>query len=148
MPHFGLMDADSMAPEDAELLRARLHLRAARRRFLQGKVSSGVSVLFDAFMSSLRWYVLSPGRLVSLKVEPGTDINDERNIFEALVRSRVLDGKLSFDYFNQLTEDAVNKKLCNFDYTRVLRDVEDAMTVLGVMPFDERELPQERQDAA
>ncbi len=148
MPHFGFMDESRMTPGDAELLRTRLHLRAARRRFLQGKVSTGVSVLFDALNSALRWYVLSPGRPTSLKVRPGEDLNDEGTVFKTLVRSKVLDGKFDYGRFNLLTEDAVNKKLCNFDYTDLLRDVESLMTVLGVMPFDERELPPEKPDAA
>ncbi len=145
MPHFGHMDEGKMTRQDAELMRARLHLRAARRRFLQGRIGTGVSVLFDAFISSIRWYALSPG--LSLDLNPGDDPNDERALFYALVRSGILDGRPDYDGFNAVMEDAVEGRLKDLDYTEMLRDVEYAMTRLGVMPFDLRGLPPEAPDA-
>ena len=144
MPHFGHMEDVSMPPEKAELFRARLHIRAARRRFRQGKVSSGISVLFDSFISALRWYVASPGNILKLDIRPGDDLNDEQSIYGVLVRSGVLDGRFGYGPFYKLMEDAVNKKLSNFDFESLLKEVEAVITALGVMPFDEASLPPEK----
>lgn len=139
MPHFGLMDEGSMTPGDAELLRTRLHIRAARRRLGQGKVATGLVTLFDALLSALRWHAIALEKM-EVNFNPG----DERAVYEALVASGTLDGRLDFDSFNSLAEDAVEGRLQGYDYTPLLGEFESVMTALGIMPFDEAALPPER----
>lgn len=143
MPHFGLMDESKMTPGDAELLRTRLHIRAARRRLRQGKVSTALVTFFDALLSALRWYVLSGGQSDARNLDP----DDERAVYDALVASGTLDGRLDFGSFSTLAEDAVDGRLQGDDYTALLEDFESVMTTLGVMPFDEAALPPERPGA-
>ena len=146
MPHFGHMDASLMDPEDAELFRSRLHLRAAKRRFRQGRTTTGISVLYDSFLSALRYYAASPVRMATLDIRAGEDIKDERAIYLALVRSGILSGTPDFDSFTSLVESSVDKEICSYDYVKPLGEVEEALTRLGVMPFDLETLPPEKPD--
>lgn len=146
MPHFGLIDKLDFRPEDENLVRARLHLRSARRRLRQGKTPIGLSTLFDAFLAAIRWYVASPERRSGLDVLEGDDMADESSVYELLIRSGVLDGRPDFKSFSNVVEDALDQRISNFDYSTTLSEVETVMTRLGVMPFDEDDLPPESPD--
>ena len=52
-------------------------------------------------------------------------------------------GRFDYDAFDRLTEHALNNELETFDPREVLAGFETLMTELGVMPFDEEELPRE-----
>ena len=45
MPHFGLMNPEELGPKQSALQRARLHIRAGKRRLSQGKISAGIVTL-------------------------------------------------------------------------------------------------------
>ncbi|GAB4388145.1 MAG: hypothetical protein Kow0025_05650 [Thermodesulfovibrionales bacterium] len=143
MPHFGLMDPGALGPEKAALQRARLHIRAGRRRLRQGKISAGIVTIYDALVHAMEWYALSPERRKGLKVKEGEKLNDERALFRVLVRSGVLDGSFDYSTMDSLVEEALLGDMAGFDYRPVLSAVESALTQLGVMPFDEAGLPAE-----
>jgi len=63
--------------------------------------------------------------------------------YAVLVRSGVLDGRFDFDAFDRLTEHALLNEMPGYDYRAVLKGVEAVMEQLGVMPFDEADLPPE-----
>lgn len=148
MPHAGLMDADALGPEAAALQQAKLHLRSGRRRLRQGKIAAGVVTLYDALISALQWYVYGPERRQRLRQEEGEDLNDERTLFAVLIRSGVLDGRFTYDKVDAAVERAcaaelAGKELTDFDETAFLSGVDAVMVQLGVLPFDEAELPAE-----
>lgn len=143
MPHAGLMDERQLGPIEGPLQRARLHIRAGKRRLRQGKISAGIATLYDALNGALQWYIGSRERRAALSIEPGADLNDDRAIFRTLVRSGVLDGAFDFDAFDRLTEQALQEELPGYDYREVLAAIESVMRQLGVMPFNESELPPE-----
>jgi hypothetical protein len=143
MPHAGLMDERRLGPIEGPLQRARLHIRGGKRRLRQGKISAGIAAIYDALSGALQWYVASPGRLAALAIDPGADLNDDRTVFRTLVRSGVLDGRFDFDAFDRLTERALHEDLAGYDYRETLAGIESVMRQLGVMPFDESELPPE-----
>ncbi len=143
MPHFGLMDEDTLGPEAGPFQRARLHMRAGRRRLRQGKISAGIVTLYDAMLSALRWYVAGRERRKALDIREGDDLTDDRDVFAVLTRSGVLDGKFDYAAFDSLVEKAMNDEMPDYDYRDVVKGVEDVMTQLGLMPFDEAELPPE-----
>jgi predicted DNA-binding protein (UPF0278 family) len=137
------MDSDALGPERAALQRAKLHIRGGRRRLRQGRISAGIVTLSDALAYAMQWYVLSPWRREALKVEEEEKLFDDKTAYRVLVRSGVLDG--SFDYleFDRLVDRALAEEIEGFDYGGTLRGVEKVMEQLGVMPFDESELPPE-----
>jgi hypothetical protein len=144
MPHFGLMNTqDSFETEEGALLRARLHIRAGKRRLRQGKISAGILTLYDAFLFALRWYLASPGRKKALAPGDETDVKDEKQVFDLLRRAHIVTGDFDNDAFDLLVEKAAREEMPNYDYTATLRDFEELMTQLGVMPFDEDTLPPE-----
>jgi hypothetical protein len=147
MPHFGLMDATKMSEADAALLRVRLHLRGARRRFQRGMLAAGIASLYDALQCAMRWYILSPDHRMQLGIADGEDFGDDKDIFAVLARGGVLDTSFDFDAFESLVERALQDESFQFDAPRVLAQIERVMTALGVMPFDEAALPPEKQDA-
>ncbi len=142
MPHAGLMDERSLGPEEGPLLRARLHIRGGKRRLRQGKIAAGIVTLSDALNGALEWYIASPERRKALIVR-GDNFNDDRSVYEVLVRSGVLDGQFNFNDFDKLLEGALGGEMPGYDYTQMLDGIERVMMQLGVMPFDEALLPPE-----
>jgi hypothetical protein len=142
MPHFGLMNPDALGVEAAALQRARLHIRAGRRRLRQGKISAGLGTLYDALSFALEWYVAAPDRRETLPIKEGDDLRDDRTFFALLVKDGRIDGRFDFGAFKDLVEAAPYESSV-YDYAEILKQVESFMTRLGVMPFEESELPAE-----
>ncbi len=143
MPHFGLMDEDVLGPEAAALMRAKLHIRGGKRRLRQGKISIGIITLYDAVVMALQWYVTSPERREKLLIEDGEDLKDDQAVFGILKRSGIFDSDLDYGTFNALVEKALKHEMPGFDCAETLVFIESVMTQLGIMPFDENELPPE-----
>ncbi len=143
MPHAGLMDANALGHEKALLMRARLHIRGGKRRLRQGKISAGIVTLHDALSAAREWYMVSPARRKRLSVGGDDDMNDDKTIFNLLRRSGVLDASFDYESFDGLVEKALDKELAGYDYSGIIKGIESVMTQLGVMPFDESELPPE-----
>jgi hypothetical protein len=137
------MNEAALGPESGPLQRARLHLRGGKRRLREGKTAAGIATLYDALDGAMQWYVASPERRAGLSIGPREDLNDDRTLYRVLVRSRVLDGTFDFDAFDRLTERALHEELSGYDAAGLLAKLENVMTQLGVMPFDEASLPPE-----
>jgi hypothetical protein len=142
MPHFGLMDPDALGAEAAALQRARLHIRGGRRRLRQGKISAGLGTLYDALLSALEWYMASPDRRKNLPIQDDDNLRDDRTVFALLVKAGVIDGRFDYGAFKDLVEAAPYESSI-YGYTEILDRVESVMARLGVMPFDESQLPPE-----
>ncbi len=143
MPHFGLLDEDALGPEASELQRARLHIRSARSRLNGGMVHEGISTMFDALLSSLRWYVISPARAAGLDVRQGEDLNDERVVCDVLKRSGVIEPSFDFGRICDIEDGLLEGGLKGLDHNALAGEMEAVMEALGVIPFDEDELPPE-----
>ncbi len=143
MPHAGLMDEKALGPEEGPLQRARLHIRGGRRRLRQGKIPAGIITLYDAISAALEWYFASQERRSGLIIRENDDLREDRTLYEILTRSGVLDGAFDYTKFNELVEDVLYRERAACDHEEVLRGIESVMIRLGVMPFDEKELPPE-----
>jgi hypothetical protein len=143
MPHDGLMDERALGPEHGPLQRARLHIRGGRRRLRQGKTAAGIVTLYDALEGALTWFVASAERRQLLRIHEGENLNDERALFRILQRSGFLDQSFDYDAFDRIVERATREEMSDFDYRDMLSQFESVMTQLGVMPFDEGDLPPE-----
>jgi hypothetical protein len=141
MPHFRLIDEKKLGPSLYLLMRARLHIRGGKRRLQTGHISLGLITLYDALNAAMEWYVTLPEHKEKLPVSESDNLNDDNCVFDVLVRSGVIDGRFSYHAFNKLVDRALKDELSSFDYSDVVRNVESVMHQLGVMPFDERELP-------
>lgn len=137
------MDEDILGPEAGPLQRARLHIRGGRRRLRQGKISAGIVTLYDAMLSAFRWFVANPERRDKLDIMDGEDMTDERAVFAILTRSGILDDRFDYGEFERLVDWAADHEMPDYDYHLTLKGVEHVMTQLGVMPFDEKDLPPE-----
>jgi hypothetical protein len=137
------MDERSLGPVEGPLQRARLHIRGGKRRLRQGKISAGIVTLSDALNGAMQWYIAEPGRRAKLSVLEGENLNEDRVMYRVLVRSRALNGTFDFEAFDRLVEQALREEMPEYDYRRLLGEFEAVMTQLGVMPFDENELPAE-----
>ncbi len=137
------MDEETLGPVEGPLQRARLHLRGGKRRLREGKISAGIATLYDALNGALQWYIAAPGRRLKLTIRDGENLNDDKVVYSVLVRSGVLDRSFDFEAFDRLTERALNQEMPGYDYRELLKGIEQVMTRLGVMPFDEAQLPPE-----
>ncbi len=143
MPHFGLMDEYALGPVEGPLMRAKLHLRSGRRRLRQGKISLGILTLYDALNMAMQWYIAVPQRKSKLQIRDRDNLNNDSALFSVLIRSGVLDGSFDYDSLNELVDEALIKEMSSYDYSGTLKGIESVMTRLGVLPFDESELPPE-----
>ncbi len=143
MPHFGLMDEAALGPVEGPLMRAKLHIRGGKRRLRQGKISYGIITLYDALVSAMQWYVASPERIKDLRIDENDNMKIDKTLFSILLRSGVVDDSFDYEAFDKLVENALYNSMYGFDYKEVLESYETFMTQLGVMPFDENELPLE-----
>ena len=141
-PHFGLMDSEALGPERAALQRARLHLRGGRRRLRQGKTSAGVVAIYDALTSAMEWFCASPDRRSRMRSAPEA-FPDDRSLYAALVSAGILNGDFDFDLFNLIVDRALVSEIASDDASGILGGVESVFTQLGVLPFDDEELPPE-----
>jgi hypothetical protein len=144
MPHFGLMDTrDSFEKPEGALLRARLHIRGGKRRLRQGKISAGIVTLYDALLFALRWYAFSPENRKALGIQLKDALSDEKRVFNLIKIADLFPVEFDYDEFDALVEKAADDEMSDYDYFGMLRDFEEFMTGLGVMPFNESELPPE-----
>ncbi len=137
------MDEKALGPVEGPLQRARLHIRGGKRRLHQGKISAGIATLYDALNGAMQGYIAAPERKARLDIEQGENLNDDRVVYNVLVRSGILDGSFDFDTFDRLTERALHQEMPDYDYRDLLKNIEHVMAQLGVMPFDESLLPPE-----
>jgi hypothetical protein len=143
MPHFGLINENSLGPVEGPLMRAKLHIRGGRRRLNQGKISLGIITLYDAVISAMQWYISDPSHDNMFNFKDNEDKNDDRVVYEVLTRSGVLDGRFDYNMFNELADRALSEEMPAYDPQDVLKGIESVMTQLGIMPFDEKDLPPE-----
>ncbi len=146
LPHFGLIDEKALGPVEGPLMRAKLHIRGARRRFERGQITDGILALYDALCSAMDWYIAVPERRNSLVTKEGGDLLNDESLYKVLVRSGVLDGSFNYDEMNFVVTKALDKEIREFDWRGFLKKVEPVFTGLGVMPFDEKTLPEERPE--
>lgn len=144
MPHFGLMSTEeSFRTPEGALLRARLHIRAGRRRLSQGKISAGIVTLYDALIFALRWYLMVPQRREELRINEAPDLTDEKAMLRTLESAGIVDGSFDLPAFDKLVEMAAHEEMNDYDYRPMLSRFESLMTRIEVMPFDEAALPPE-----
>ncbi|MDA8085518.1 MAG: hypothetical protein M0Z75_02360 [Nitrospiraceae bacterium] len=146
MPHFGLIDEDALGPVEGPLMRAKLHIRGGRRRFERGKFTDGILAVYDALCSAMQWYIAAPERMRKLRVKKSDDLLNDRNLYAVLVRSRVLDGSFDFEEMNALVARALSEEIRDFDWRGFMGRLVPVFTQLGVMPFDEKILPEEKPE--
>lgn len=137
------MNEDELGPEQAALMRARLHIRGGKRRLSQGKISAGILTLYDALLFGMEWFVLSDDRRETLMVHEQDNLRNDRDTYAVLVRSGVLDGRFDYAAFDSLVEYASNNEMPDYDYPPLVGSIDSVMTQLGIMPFDESQLPPE-----
>jgi hypothetical protein len=137
------MNEEELGPVEGPLQRAMLHIRGGRRRCRQGKISAGIVTFYDALSSAMQWYLALPARRSKLDMVKDEDLLNDRTAYAVLVRSGVLDGRFDFDAFDRLTEHALLNEMPGYDFRAILKGVEAVMEQLGVMPFDEADLPPE-----
>ncbi|MFP3984141.1 MAG: hypothetical protein ACLFV2_10685 [Desulfurivibrionaceae bacterium] len=148
MPHFGLIDEENMAEDEVLLMRARLHLRSGRRRLYEGKLPDAVAVLYDAVWSAMQWVALNSDWWDSETVNRQNELlEDDLRLHELLQRKGIWHRALNYHELRQLVEQALQGSVPEFDRQDLLNRIEALMTVFGVMPFDENELPPEAPDA-
>lgn len=143
MPHAGLMNEGALGPEAGLLQRARLHIRGGKRRLRQGKVPAGLVTLYDALIAAMDWYFASPERKNRLDIRNEDNLGDDKVLYKILVHSGVLDGRFDYVAFDTFIEDVIYGKTMEYDYESLAKGIESVMVQLGVMPFNEEELPAE-----
>jgi hypothetical protein len=136
------MDAAALGPERAALQRARLHVRGGNRRLRQGKISSGIAALADALTHAMQWYCAAPERRARVQAT-AQELLDDRALYAALVRSAVLDGAFDYERFDRVLERALETELPAAAAAGIPEGLAAVFAQLGVLPFDESELPPE-----
>lgn len=146
MPHFGLIDEDALGPVEGPLMRAKLHIRGGRRRFERGMNPDGILAVFDALCSAMQWYIAAPEKRRKLKINEGDNLLNDKSLYAVMVRSGVLDGKFDYEEINTLITRALGEEMKDFEWHGFMKKMEHVFAQLGVMPFDETTLPEEKPE--
>ncbi len=141
-PHFGLMDAGKMNPAEAARLRAKLHWRGGRRRLREQKTAAGIATLYDALLCGLRWYLLvhrseSMGEYTELELE------DEKALFSLGRKAGIIDETMDLAGMQAQVDQALEGGDAVAASITFTGRIESLLTRIGVLPFDEKELPPE-----
>ena len=141
-PHFGLMDPGKMTRPEAALMRAKLHWRGGRRRLREHKTAAGIAALYDAMLYGLRWYFLVH-RPEGTDKRRDDELEDEAVLFSLGRKAGILDETIDPEGMQAL----VDRALGGGDVDSALRSfpgrIELLFTRIGILPFDEQELPPE-----
>ena len=147
MPHFGLMDSEEMNPDEAALLRARLHIRGGKRRLKQGKVPAGIAALHDAIIHGMNWYLLTKHpELLYPGVEYDYDITDGITLLQFLQKTEPFahfSYTDDFHYLSNLLNQALDDRIVSFDQTGYLEIFDKFMNQLGISSVSSDDLPPE-----
>jgi hypothetical protein len=147
MPHFGLMDPEGMKPEDASLLRARLHIRGGKRRISEGKIASGVAALHDALIHGIEWFLVSRHpELISSSSGIEYDLTDDDTLIQLLHKTQAFSDTFyldEFKYIGEILDHALYREMNGFDDKKYLASIHVFMEKIGVEPFSEEDLPSE-----
>jgi hypothetical protein len=144
MPHFGLMDEGKMLPLAAALMRAQLHTRCGRRRMHEGKYPEGVSTLYDAVLSGMRWFALKNEAIHEEIHKRGNSfLENDAEVQQLLAKYGAWPDDIDFDKMQNTAYSALEGNLVGLDPALFLRQIETVLTKLGVAPFDEDKLPPE-----
>ncbi|MFO7606505.1 MAG: hypothetical protein R6W72_09425 [Desulfurivibrionaceae bacterium] len=141
-PHFGLMDENIMTPEDAALMRAKLHWRCGERRLRERKSASGIATLYDALLSGMRWYILT-GQAARPEDFSAEDLENERYVFHLLKKAGLIDSSLNLAKVQDLVDRALMDEDIQPEQEWFFAELEKFLTRLKVLPFDESALPPE-----
>ena len=153
MPHFGLMDPDVLGEVAAARQRSRLHVRSGRRRLREGRRVEGLGTLYDALLSGMRWAVLTV-RDSGLAQDGGAHVLtlDDADLWDSarLYGALRADGAIRRDMLDLARWDEVvdadDSDLDDDEVVALAAQVAEALTHLGILPFDERDLPAEPPD--
>jgi len=141
-PHFGLMDPGKMSRAEAALLRAKLHWRGGRRRLRENKTAAGIATLYDALLCGLRWYFLVHRPEIMGK-QQDEELENEEVLFSLGRQMGILDETIDLAGMRALVDralDGVDDVLAPRSFPGLIALL---LTRIGVMPFDEGELPPE-----
>ena len=141
-PHFDLMDPSTMSPEDGLLMRTKLHWRCGKRRMHENKTSAGLTTLYDALLSAMRWYILSH---LGDKIggDAGEKLENERFVFSILRKEGIIDGTLDMNLIEEAVDNALMEKNLQSNKDTVMQQIEKFLTRINILPFDESKLPPE-----
>lgn len=145
MPHFRHIDYDNLSNEEALLMRARLHIRGGKTRLREGRISLGILTLYDALNTAMQWYISSPDNRKKLRANENDNLKQDDVVAGLLSRAGIF-RQLDYNELNRLVDDALKKDMSSFDYSGLLERIDAVMTQLGVMPFDEADLPPDDTD--
>lgn len=141
-PHFGMMDETKMTKEEALLLRCKLHWRCGVRRVRENKSAAGLATVYDAMLSAMRWYILT-----KLERELGGNgdekLENERFVFSLLRRVGLIDEILNLQFIVETVDRALMEEDVREDQQKVLMLITRLLTKIGILPFDESQLPPE-----
>lgn len=141
-PHFGRMDADRMSPEDALLLRARLHWSSGLARLRDNRIPDGIVTLYDALLSGMRWYILVH---LGHELGEGADrkLEDEQYLFFLLRHHGVIDRTSDPGRLRAAADRVLMDQEPEADTERIVLDLTQFLTRIEVLPFNEADLPPE-----
>ncbi|PLX49822.1 MAG: hypothetical protein C0613_06515 [Desulfobulbaceae bacterium] len=136
------MDETRMSPSEAMQMRAKLHWRCGKRRVVENKAPEGVATLYDALLSAMRWRLLT-GHFDKLGDRPEEKLEDDQLIISIVRQSGVLGKEIDLTFIEQTADRALQGEDISAASSRFLKQVQELLTTLELLPFDESALPPE-----
>lgn len=143
MPHAGLID-ESLGKVERLLMRARLHVRGSHIRLSEGRTRDGVTAMYDAISSAMQMFTQPELMRDHPLLLEDDDPSDDAMLFRILKRSGIFDESVSaseFAFISLCLDDALEDKMDEFDETKFVETAHVLLLQLGVLPFNECDLP-------
>lgn len=130
-----LLDTTQMTEARTALICARLNLRGAKRRLQSGHTVSGIAALYDSVIFGMRYYIARHKRCPAFleNIDPW----DAMSLSHALTRAGVFEDPLVLNHFSWLVERVCWQESFSFDTDVILVEVQEILTRLQVIPFNE-----------
>ena len=130
------LDVTNMINAKAALLCARLCLRTGKRYLQEGLFTAAIAALYDAILFAMQYYVAEPTSHGYANISRD-DLWDYAALYHKLAKAGVFDDPNAFNHLSLIVERSLWQGSFSFDANSILREVENLLSQLGVMPFNE-----------
>jgi hypothetical protein len=135
------LETTKMSEAKAALMHARRLVRGGKRYLLEGHSAEGIAALYDALLFGMRHFIAEAVRHKRIDITNNDDLWDCAALYYKLAQAGIFDDPCAFNRLSLIVERALWQETFSFDAYAVLLEVEQMLTNLGVMHFDEDILP-------
>ena len=131
-----VIDPTKITDARAALICARLRFRAGKHCLQKGLTTKGIAALYDSVLFGMQYYIANHHAFPRKNIE----LWNAASMFQVLARIGLFEDSRTFNRFTLVVERALWQGLFSSDADVILAQVEELLTKLGVISFDNKVL--------